>query len=841
MSMGRSLVSSVGAPQAPISFGDPPRNFTDDTSDVGLLTTNRHNNTARMRSALIFLLLFILSSAESIDCPLPCQNRGVCKVQENTDKNGTIYHTFSCNCDYQYDGPICDTPWGDEPRFMTFVNIYASFTIIINFLLIVWVGYEVYKHGIKYWSGYTVVSYSLSLVAFGALLRVITFAIDPHTIRRIIPRIPYQILFTLSQIVWFSSGFGLCVYWIELAVTSRSRVGLHVKRFRHLFRALVALSYILLLPTCIWIAISNDLPSIVAYDICALLLLFTFVGITVFFGSKLYTIIEDSEKLNKLRSFLRKIVVHMAAIVLVLIGVVVSLVVYLFYAKNKWWFIGIHWTIRVEEFLLCLSVIHILSRKRPDRIETSTELSLQTRSNTRLLLFSCLVAYCACDEVRIIPSIQYGVWEGWGASLAWWGKQFGDRDDFADLFFTMDQVNITNGADSWVLPGLGFNIVRYNAGATSHKPYDGKSMSESWLIPPERQIDALWVDWGSQDPSSSSWNWTRDANQRDMLLKAKKRGANLFELFSNSPVWWQCKDLNPSGGLFGLSNLDESHRDDHAIYLATIARYFKDNFGLEFTSVDAFNEPSNHFWLAVGNQEGCHFDILEMADVIIRLRKQLDRLGMNDTIVSAADENTYDYARFTWTQTPSNEQMGGDRGALYNAVNGKKLWNTEYGDGDGSGMSMAAALNMDLLSLHPTAWCYWQPIDSAQGWGLFWGDIGNKTLFGPSDKHYVMAHYTRHIRPGMQIMNAGFSGSSAAAYDAKENKLVIVSFNNDKEQAGFTFDLSLFSKVNATANVWSTTVGGEKYAQMQKTVKGTILLDVLPSQSIRTYEITAFV
>jgi hypothetical protein len=32
-----------------------------------------------------------------------------------------------------------------------------------------------------------------------------------------------------------------------------------------------------------------------------------------------------------------------------------------------------------------------------------------------------------------------------------------------------------------------------------------------------------------------------------MLQKARDRGANYFELFSNSPMWWMCKNDNPSG------------------------------------------------------------------------------------------------------------------------------------------------------------------------------------------------------------------------------------------------------------------------------------------------------
>jgi galactan endo-1,6-beta-galactosidase len=35
--------------------------------------------------------------------------------------------------------------------------------------------------------------------------------------------------------------------------------------------------------------------------------------------------------------------------------------------------------------------------------------------------------------IAISPTADYGVWEGWGTSLAWWANVFGDRDDFLIL------------------------------------------------------------------------------------------------------------------------------------------------------------------------------------------------------------------------------------------------------------------------------------------------------------------------------------------------------------------------------------------------------------------------
>jgi galactan endo-1,6-beta-galactosidase len=75
-----------------------------------------------------------------------------------------------------------------------------------------------------------------------------------------------------------------------------------------------------------------------------------------------------------------------------------------------------------------------------------------------------------------------GARDGWGTSLAWWAKQFGNRDDFADALFTLKQTQV-NGQ---ILPGLGFNIVRYNVGASSWKAIGSDSMVQSITIKKSR-------------------------------------------------------------------------------------------------------------------------------------------------------------------------------------------------------------------------------------------------------------------------------------------------------------------------------------------------------------------
>lgn len=148
----------------------------------------------------------------------------------------------------------------------------------------------------------------------------------------------------------------------------------------------------------------------------------------------------------------------------------------------------------------------------------------------------------ADTTITINSKSNWGTWDGWGTSLAWWAKKFGSRDDLADIFFSTKSTTF-NGKS---VPGLGLTIVRYNAGACSWNTVSGESMVVSSTMMASRQIEGYWVDWTSTDVASSSWSWGVDTNQRAMMTKARDRGANHFELFSNSPMWCKQSKLSDS-------------------------------------------------------------------------------------------------------------------------------------------------------------------------------------------------------------------------------------------------------------------------------------------------------
>lgn len=373
---------------------------------------------------------------------------------------------------------------------------------------------------------------------------------------------------------------------------------------------------------------------------------------------------------------------------------------------------------------------------------------------------------------------------------------------------------------------------------------------------PSRQIEGFWQDWYSADPGSSSWNWNADSTQRAMLAKAKVRGANHFELFSNSPMWWMCYNHDPAGAADGSTeNLQNWNYNAHAVYLANIVQQAQNNWGIAFESVEPFNEPSSNWWSEVtSQQEGCRFFWGTISTVMGEVRSELNKRSLWGTVVAAADENSYDGALGTWNAMNTNDRNNigrvnvhgyqegsGDRSGLFNAANswGKKIWNTEYGENDSSGARLVSNLILDFRWLHPTAWCYWQVLDGG-GWGLIDADPGTGRIGGVSQKYYILAMFTRHIREGMRILDGG-SDYTVAAYDYGRQKLIIVAVNWGAGQ-WINFDLSKFSKPGVSgAKVlrWKTQIGsGDQYADYSDTyLSGTKFWSWFDQNVVMTFEV----
>jgi hypothetical protein len=409
-------------------------------------------------------------------------------------------------------------------------------------------------------------------------------------------------------------------------------------------------------------------------------------------------------------------------------------------------------------------------------------------------------------STAVDPSIQFQTVEGWGTSLAWWGNVVGgysNNTDYADKIFGSS--------------GLNLNVARYNIGGGENPSY----------LPPNTTYLSYRARVPGYEPTNGTYDWTADANQRWMLQAAKSRGADQFEAFSNSPPYWMTNSGSVTGSTDGTSdNLNSGYYDAFADYLTTVVKQFNDNWGITFRTLEPLNEPISNWWKFGGSQEGAHFARSTQNTILGKVEAFLSSKGLS-TKVSASDENSIDDALTSFNSLSSTTKSslyqinthsynGSQRVQLANAAqsNGKKLWMSEYGDGDATGLTMSKKILADMKQMHASAWVYWQAVDNATGWGFLKNSLDGSgdTSYTINEKYYVMGNYSKFIRPGYKIIAIN-DDNSLAAYDPSSSTIVIVTTNSGTTDTTVTYDLSNFSSITGSAVPYRTS-SAEQLAQL---------------------------
>ena len=446
----------------------------------------------------------------------------------------------------------------------------------------------------------------------------------------------------------------------------------------------------------------------------------------------------------------------------------------------------------------------------------------------------------------INPQLVRQHFDGWGVSLCWWAGQCGKWSD----------SKITEIIKWLTSPtGLNYSHFRYNIGGgddPENRNCDLHHMGKGKGLRAEME--------GFKDFSGDEYHWDRDAAQRKIMLKIKElRPDAVFEAFSNSCPYYMtysgCVSGNTDGG---KDNLKPENYEEFAHYLVDVCKHYKDEYGIEFKTLEPFNESVTAFWYANGPQEGCHFDYQSQVNFIRVLEPILRESGLN-TVISASDEtnvglsvqgfkeykNAGVLSKVGQWNTHTYSGSNADRARLAFLAHQEKipLWMSETGQGGigiGGNLCVAQRLFDDMRYIQPEAWIDWQYMEEANDqWCTIRGSFADQT-YAKVKNYYVRQQCTRFIKHGYDIITSPCP-KSLAAVNASRDTLVLVVLN-EGAKAVHHIDLSLFTDLPALSSIKAYRTSASENLVSTKngvTLNGSQLNVVMPAQSIMTFVIPA--
>lgn len=490
----------------------------------------------------------------------------------------------------------------------------------------------------------------------------------------------------------------------------------------------------------------------------------------------------------------------------------------------------------------------------------------------------------AAAPVTITPDPAYASapFEGWGTSLVWFANATGGYPD--DV--RQDLLEKVFGED-----GLNLNIARYNIGG-------GNATDVPGYLRPGGAVDGWWNPdlasstyadraeyreaWDGDDPASYDFN--ADATQR-WWIDALKEKITHWEAFSNSPPYFLTQSGYVSGGI-GNGNTEQLAPEDMAAfadYLITVVEHIEQTHGIDFASIDPFNEPNTNYWstnlgedgwpTSASRQEGAHIGPAAQDAMIQALAARIAEPGTTtDVPISAMDETNPSTFVRNWNGWSSESQAAVDQLNVHTygtsdrlivrdiaKSSDKPLWMSEVeGDWDGTGynltniengLGMAGRIVDDLRELEPEAWVFWQPVEDTynmekvenKNWGSVFvdfdcnagGDSERRIADGDADpscqvvtnaKYNTVRNFTHYIEPGDALIPAG-NAQTTAALAAEGDALTLVHVNTDAGERALTIDLSGFASIaeNATVTPIVTTQSTADNPESNALVAGTPL------------------
>lgn len=431
--------------------------------------------------------------------------------------------------------------------------------------------------------------------------------------------------------------------------------------------------------------------------------------------------------------------------------------------------------------------------------------------------------------------------EGWGSSLCWWAAQVGTWnearvDSIVDLITSADKLNM--------------NIFRYNIGGGDDPAHLGGHMVKGKGKRAEME--------GFKQSADAPYNWAADKGQRTLMLKIKaKRPDAIFEAFSNSPPYWMTFSGCAGGNIDPLKdNLKPEYFGLFCDYLVDVCKYYKDLYGLEFNSLEPFNESTSNYWYNLGSQEGCHFTPESQLKIIRLLATRLRSSGLK-TIISASDETSLQscikvlkiyrsagdildkIGRWnTHTYSGTNSERT-EVSSLVKSV-GKPFWQSETGPGGRKASSFETDLFLaqkqfdDLNLMQPQAWLDWQLMEeNNEIWCLLKCNF-NSQYYEIVKNFYVRMQITRFFKQGYSMIESG-DEEVLAAINRKKNEVVVAILNKSNQPKSYNLRFESVRKSAKILSVYRTSTSENCAKIASPTVKKQSFSYEAPGLTLTTF------
>ena len=210
-------------------------------------------------------------------------------------------------------------------------------------------------------------------------------------------------------------------------------------------------------------------------------------------------------------------------------------------------------------------------------------------------------------KINIDKNKKHQIFEGFGASGAWWAQLVGGWDNIDPESGMAVRDRISQLLHSKT-EGIGLRTYRYNIGGGSAESGNGNYPDF------DRRAECF-------ETSEGKYDFSKDANAVYMMKQAVKDGADEIVLFVNSPIERLTKN--------GMAHLDENKafrtnlsKENYlpfAKYCLDVAEHFVKE-GLPVKYLSPVNEP---LWKWTGGQEGCHYKPWQAGRVMRCVAKEM--------------------------------------------------------------------------------------------------------------------------------------------------------------------------------------------------------------------------